>query len=161
MLQSPAILLAGILALVELVVAALLDFFKREPRYRYDIFSRSISQRMFWTYGGLTGVQWALVALMQIVVLIPEAGWPLFGLCFVGKMLLLQKDFVKRRTDVLNVMFRLAQYQFLVAAVLLVGVSFYVHRPTAPTTTAPSPRSEPGPGASDRAPSSVKDLLKD
>ena len=40
------ILVGGIFALVNLLVASVLDFFKREPRYRYDIYSRTDSARL-------------------------------------------------------------------------------------------------------------------
>lgn len=162
MLQSPAILIGGIFSLVELVVAALLDFFKREPRYRYDVYSRSDSVRMFWVYAGITLVEWSIIALMQFVVLSTEIGWTIYVVCFIGKIVLLQKDFVRRRMDVANMMFRIAQYQFLAAAVLLVAVSYYVHRPTARPTTAPAAApSSVGPGVSDRPPPDARDLLKE
>ena len=49
-----------------------------------------------------------------------------------------QRDFRKRRIDVPNMMFRMAQYQFLFAAVTLVGISAYVHWKPAATKPAAS-----------------------
>lgn len=139
MLESSAILIGGIFALVELVIAALLDFFRRERRSRYDMFSRSASQRMFRAFAGVTLVEWIVLITMQLLLVPPVLGWPIFGVCFAGKIFLLQKDFARRRTDVANGMFRIAQYQFLAAALALVGISYYVHsRPKSPASTAPA-----------------------
>ena len=81
MINSPAILLGGIFSLIELIVAALLDFFKREPRYRYDVYSRSDSHRMFWMFFGLTLIEWTMIGLLQFVLLPQEIGWPIYALC--------------------------------------------------------------------------------
>jgi hypothetical protein len=160
LLESPAILIGGILSLIELVVAALLDFFKREPRFRYDIYSKAESYRTFQFFIGLTLVEWSMLALMQFVILPPELGWPIYVLCFFAKMLFLQKDFVRRRRDVTNVMFRVSQYQFLATAITLVAVSYYVHsKPAKAPTTAPAPGI--GPGARDLSVPQKNDLLKD
>jgi hypothetical protein len=145
LLESPAILIGGILSLIELVIAAFLDFFKRETRFRYDIYSKAESQRMFRTFVALTVVEWAMLVLMQFVILPPELGWPIYVLCFVIKMVFFQKDFSRRRRDVPNMLFRVSQYQFLVAAITLVGMSYYVHsKPAAAPTTAPAPGVGPG-----------------
>jgi len=129
--ESLAILIGGIFALIELVVAALLDFFRREPKYRYDVYSRADSQRMFWLFLGVTLCEWAMILLLQLLILPEEIGWPIYAICVIGKMVLFQKDFLRRRKDVPNTMFRMSQYNFLIAAVALVGVSYYVHsRPT-------------------------------
>jgi hypothetical protein len=136
LLESPAILIGGIFALIELVVAALLDFFKREPRYRYNVYSKSDSQRMFHQFLGLTIGEWVMIALVQFQILDPVIGWPLFALCFIIKLVLIQSDFVKRRMDVPNRMFRVCQWTFLCTAIALVLVSYYVHtvsRPKAAT----------------------------
>ena len=138
MLDSPSILIGGIFALIELVVSALLDFFKREARYRYDVYSRSDSLRMFYLFLGLTIGEWVMIALMQFGILDPLIGWPIFALCFIGKLVLIQKDFVKRRMDVPNRMFRVCQWTFLLTAIVLVLVSYYVH-----TMSRPKPATQP------------------
>ncbi len=144
MLQSPAILIGGIFALLELVVAALLDFFKRDRR-RYDMLSRSASVRMFRAFLAVTLIEWTILVAMQFVFLPPTLGWPAFAICFMVKVALLQRDFARRRTDVSNVILRIAQYQFLAAAVALMGISYYVHsRPKPPPSTAPASASGPG-----------------
>ena len=135
MTESPAILIGGIFALVELVVAALLDFFRREVRYRYNVYSRADSQRLFWLFFGLTLGEWAMITLLQMQILPDEIGWPLYAICLISKMVLFQKDFMRRRKDVPNTMFRISQFNFLIASIVLVGVSYYVHsRPTTKPT---------------------------
>ena len=134
MIESPAILIGGIFALIELVVAALLDFFKREAHYRYDVYSKSDSQRMFYLFLGLTIIEWIMIVLMQFIILDGVIGWPIFVLCFIGKIVLIQKDFARRRRDVPNRMFRVCQWTFLAAAITLVAVSYYVHSGRPPTT---------------------------
>jgi hypothetical protein len=116
------------------VVAALLDFFKREPRFRYDVYSRSDSRRMFLMFLGLTLLEWAFVVLMQFQILDEIIGWPLFFLCFVGKMVLISKDFSRRRMDVPNRILRVCQWTFLCTTIGLVLVSYYVHSRPKPTT---------------------------
>ena len=63
----------------DVVVGALLDFLKREPRYRYNVVSRADSYRMLYWFIGLTGCCWVLVFLMQYNLLMREIGWPLFA----------------------------------------------------------------------------------
>jgi len=127
LLDSPAILIGGIFALIELVVAALLDFFKREGRFRYDVFSRAESHKIFLIFLGLTIGEWVMVALMQFQILDEVLGWPIFLLCFGAKMVLIQQDFIRRRMDVPNKIYRVCQWTFLWTAVALVLVSYYVH----------------------------------
>jgi len=148
LIDSPAILIGGIFALIELVVAALLDFFKREPRFRYDQYSRTDSHRMFLMFLGLTIAEWVMVALVQLQILDGLIGWPVFALCFCGKMVLISQDFARRRMDVPNRMFRVAQWTFLFTAITLVLVSYYVHsrRVKPPATTEPA-KTEPTTGA--------------
>ena len=57
--QPLDIVIGGIFALVTLVVGALLDFLKREPRYRYNVVSRADSYRMLYWFIGLTGWVWS------------------------------------------------------------------------------------------------------
>jgi len=138
MLDSPAILIGGIFALIELVVAALLDFFKREARFRYDVYSRAESHKQFLIFLGLTLGEWVMVGLVQVGILDPLLGWPIFLLCFGSKMVLIQQDFIRRRIDVPNKMYRVCQWTFMCTAVALVLVSYYVHsRPKPGGTTAP------------------------
>ena len=125
--QPVDIVIGGIFALAALVVGALLDFLKREPKYRYNVCSRADSYRMFYWFLGLTAGEWILIFLMQYELLIREIGWPLFLLLFAAKMVLYQKDYVRRRPDVPNLMFRAAQYEFLAASLVLVGISYWVH----------------------------------
>jgi len=65
-----------------------------------------------------------------------------------GKMVLISQDFARRRMDVPNRMFRVAQWTFLFTAITLVLVSYYVHsrRVKPPATTEPA-KTEPTTGA--------------
>ena len=121
------IVMAGVCSLIALVVAALLDFFKREPRYRYNVYSKSDSERLFYVFFAAAATGWTAIALMRYSIIIPEIGWPVFALANIYRMVLLQQDFTKRRTDVANLMFRLTQYEFVAVVILLVGISYYVH----------------------------------
>jgi hypothetical protein len=157
LLESPAILIGGIFALLELVLAALFDVFKRD-RHRYNTLPRSASQRMFRVFLGITLIEWTVLVLMQLLLVPASIGWIAFAICYVVQIFMLHKDFARRRTDVVNGLFRIAQYQFLAAAVALVGISYYVHsRPNPPASTTPDAAS--GPGVPDRTGATGRDLL--
>src|SRR6266496_3969950 len=110
-----------------LVAAAVLDFIKREPRFRHDIYSRSDTFRMFYLFLGLAGVEWIALLLLDFDVLIGGIGWPLVLAMFALRIWMIQNDFARRRTDVPNLLFRVTQYEFVLVVVLLVGISYYVH----------------------------------
>jgi hypothetical protein len=131
------ILIGGIFSLVGLVIGSVLDFFKREPRYRYDIYSRADTFRMFYLFLGLTALGWSIVVLMQLNALPPVIGWPAFLVLFAVRMVMVEKDFSRRRLDVPNLMLRLAQYEFVIVACALVLISYEIHKN--PPATRPSP----------------------
>jgi hypothetical protein len=122
------LVLGAVLSLLILVAAAVLDFIKHEPRNRYTMYSRSDTVRMFYLFLGLAGIEWTALLLLDFdVIPIPVIGWTLVLAMFALRIWMIQKDFVRRRTDVPNLLFRVTQYEFVLVVILLVGISYYVH----------------------------------
>lgn len=123
------LLLGGSFALAMLVLAGLLDFLRRGRRQPYDVYSPADSWWMFYMFLGVGIFQWLAVIGLVYGVFGPMLGWSLYALLYFWRLVLVLKDFVRRRTDMPNVLFRMAQYEFLLAMIVLVGVSYYVHAP--------------------------------